>query len=443
MKIKKITASIMALTAVISTFPSVSATLANDTTSLYFTATSYTDYTLKHDVQIDSDSVIPGGKAWEISVASDGTPCYIAEPGKSVATNIMKYQDGLKYSEYRNRSLSRIGDTELTEEQMTGLNSVLLYGFSGEPNDAVYGYDMTVQENDADFAPKYIATQLLIWEVMAGQRNNYYDYCDDWTHWKRDFSYQSNGYSAVSEILDSFTDSSKGEQVRKYYEEYEQAIKAESKRITFAADKSYASGKNDEFIYAKNDSFRSEGEDKSIYEFRDNSAGNISRNENTASISNTDFNNVLNEFDVTVTNGKLLDHSDNKLTVKADDDSVAEIKFTHKASDKCMPVFFDVDTENAAALIYPEEMHREYYAFADGVKNYKLKAETLFGDVDTDGKIGVSDTVCIAKFNANQNKFPLSEQGFLNADVTHDGIVDASDLLKLVEFSIQKIDSLD
>ncbi len=58
------------------------------------------------------------------------------------------------------------------------------------------------------------------------------------------------------------------------------------------------------------------------------------------------------------------------------------------------------------------------------------------GDADGNGKVSVSDIVCVLQYAANKAKYPLSDPGFKNADVDEDGDVTTKDA-----FLIQEIDS--
>ena len=63
--------------------------------------------------------------------------------------------------------------------------------------------------------------------------------------------------------------------------------------------------------------------------------------------------------------------------------------------------------------------------------------DVLYGDANTDGKITLADCVAILQYVANKEKYPLSEQGTVNADCynTGDGITSRDAL------SVQKYDS--
>ena len=63
-----------------------------------------------------------------------------------------------------------------------------------------------------------------------------------------------------------------------------------------------------------------------------------------------------------------------------------------------------------------------------------------YGDVDLNGMVELADVTKLSKYLLNSAAFPLdSDTALKNADVTHDGIVNALDLSKLLEFNIGKI----
>ena len=58
---------------------------------------------------------------------------------------------------------------------------------------------------------------------------------------------------------------------------------------------------------------------------------------------------------------------------------------------------------------------------------------TLWGDIDLSGDVDVSDAVLAARYSVG-DRVNVKEQGIVNADVTHDGVVKNDDVLKLVRF---------
>ena len=61
------------------------------------------------------------------------------------------------------------------------------------------------------------------------------------------------------------------------------------------------------------------------------------------------------------------------------------------------------------------------------------------GDVNLDCAVDVSDAVLVSRFAAEDRTAVITDQGRANADVTHDGNVDAQDCAKLLQFISKKI----
>lgn len=98
-------------------------------------------------------------------------------------------------------------------------------------------------------------------------------------------------------------------------------------------------------------------------------------------------------------------------------------------------------TENKKILYGSFRIEKPEIVFGDGT------AENVpvfcIGDADCSGQIDVSDAVLIARFAAEDRDAVLTDQGRQNADVTHDGSVDAQDSAKLLQYIAKKIQSLD
>ncbi len=63
----------------------------------------------------------------------------------------------------------------------------------------------------------------------------------------------------------------------------------------------------------------------------------------------------------------------------------------------------------------------------------------ITGDANCDGSIDVSDAVLIARFAAEDREATMTDQGRQNADVTHDGNVDAQDTTKILQYIAKQI----
>ena len=68
--------------------------------------------------------------------------------------------------------------------------------------------------------------------------------------------------------------------------------------------------------------------------------------------------------------------------------------------------------------------------------------KVMYGDVDCNGEVNIMDAVLLARIVGDDNTLKdtdVSEQGKLNADVTHDGATDANDLTKIMNYLAGKI----
>ena len=60
--------------------------------------------------------------------------------------------------------------------------------------------------------------------------------------------------------------------------------------------------------------------------------------------------------------------------------------------------------------------------------------EADWGNADEKNGVTVSDAVLVARIAANDKTAAITDQGRLNADITHDGKIDVNDLTKLLKF---------
>jgi hypothetical protein len=58
----------------------------------------------------------------------------------------------------------------------------------------------------------------------------------------------------------------------------------------------------------------------------------------------------------------------------------------------------------------------------------------VWGDVDESGTVDVADAVLLARFNAEDSEAVVSDQGKINADVTHDGKRAGDDVVKILRY---------
>ena len=211
-------------------------------------------YGQKSRTQISKNGKIAGG-LWYI-IAHNGDIAYCLEPGKPI--NSFKYKEGTIY---------------LSDNQETLLGQIFLYAYAKKPSN-LYSY--------SEYLPQYIATQLLVWEVIAGQRD-------------AQFNRISNGYTPVKDVLNNFKNAEVCKQVKSFYEAYEKNIKADGKKISFG--------------------YKLEADAK----FKSFSAGS------DGTYTFTDKNGQLNNFDVTVKDGSVVSKSATQLKIKAEANKTALI----------------------------------------------------------------------------------------------------------------------
>ena len=64
------------------------------------------------------------------------------------------------------------------------------------------------------------------------------------------------------------------------------------------------------------------------------------------------------------------------------------------------------------------------------------------GDATNDGQVTVSDIVAVLQYSVNKKKYPLTDQGYKNAEVTGDGDVAADDAFYIQQFDAGLIEEL-
>ncbi len=266
---------------------------------------SPTGYGQKSDTQISKNDTIKGGNNWSVLTLNGQDILYCLEAGKPVNVD----------SDYK--AYYKSGKISLTDRQNKLLKQVFLYSYTKVPSD-FYAYD--------EYMPQYIATQILIWEVMCGQRDD-------------NFNYVSNGYTAASKMLSNFNENAVSAKVKSYYQQYESNIKADGKKISFAET-------NMEKALKKAVKCNSDG----TYTF-------------------TDKNGQLNNFDITVKNGKVVSKSATQLKVRADNNKIAEISFVQNnvnaSGERCGMFVMDGGTNNQK-LSKLQADPRPYYAALQG-----------------------------------------------------------------------------
>ena len=261
-------------------------------------------YGQKSRTQISKNGKIAGG-LWYI-IAHNGDIAYCLEPGKPI--NSFKYKEGT---------------ISLTQNQKKLLGQVFLYAYAKKPAD-LYSY--------SEYLPQYIATQLLVWEVIAGQRD-------------AQFNRISNGYTPVKDVLNNFNNAEVCKQVKSFYEAYEKNIKTGSKEVSFAYKKD---------SLAKENALKC-GSD-GTYTF-------------------TDKNGQLNNFDVTVKDGSVVSKSATQLKVKAEANKTALITMKQNnvnASGERCGMLVLTNGSNNQTITKLQADPRDYYAAVKGVENGSL-----------------------------------------------------------------------
>lgn len=239
---------------------------------------------------------------------------YCIEPGAHVLTGDNYSKDAA--DEYLNKVKN---DTLNADEIKIVLGEVFLYAYTGKL-DSVEAYN------------RYVATQLLVWETIVGQRD-------------LNFKNIDNGYTPVKNIFSCFNDDYAGKAVKGYYDEYEGLIKAHSKSPSFAY-------KLKTMAQAKAASAESDG----TYTFNDK-------------------NNLLSNFDADIQNGSILKKSNNTLKIKADDGKIATVKLVQNNVNESgeLTGFLTLTCDSKQTLAELKADPRKYYVSVKGLENGKLE----------------------------------------------------------------------
>lgn len=152
---------------------------------------------LNKEVQISEEFTVPVTTyGWSIiHNMEDMKAVYCIEPGKLI--NHLS-----KYSVYKNYTYIEYlaKNANLSSDDMDKLMMRTIMN----------GYTANVDTIDSYY--RYVATQLLIWETISGQRDV-------------DFNKVDNGYTSVSEIMNNFNNNYLKTVISRYYNEYETCIK--------------------------------------------------------------------------------------------------------------------------------------------------------------------------------------------------------------------------
>lgn len=238
---------------------------------------------------------------------------YCIEPGTHVLTGDNYSQDAA--DEYLNKVKN---DTLNADEIRIVLGEVFLYAYTGKL-DTVEGYN------------RYVATQLLVWEVIVGQRD-------------LNFKNIDNGYTPVKNIFSCFNDDYAGQKIKGYYEEYEALIKSHSKSPSFA------------------------------YRLKSLAKANAVEAENDGTHTFTDKNNLLANFDAEVENGSVVSKSGKTLKIKADDGKIATVKLVQNNVNESgeLTGFLTLTCDSKQTLAELKAEPRKYYVSVKGLENGSL-----------------------------------------------------------------------
>lgn len=252
---------------------------------------------------------------WCIIHTSDSTRAvYCIEPGKHVLSGDMYNENAAEdyLNKVKNKTLS-------TEEIQAALRKTFLYAYTGKLD-------------TAESYMKYTATQLLVWEVIVGQRD-------------LDFKRVSNGYTSVEKMLSNFKDDYAGQKVSEYYYDYEAKIQKDKKSVSFAKISKES---------AKASAVKA-GAD-GTYTFNDK-------------------NKQLENFDASISNGTVVSKSGNSLKVKADDGKTAVVTLMqNNLSDSGeFTGFLTLTSNSRQTLAKLKAGKRKYYAAVKGLENGNLE----------------------------------------------------------------------
>ena len=92
-------------------------------------------------------------------------------------------------------------------------------------------------------------------------------------------------------------------------------------------------------------------------------------------------------------------------------------------------------------FIYPAEQ-QDTQSFRDKLANLTymvFNSIASYGDANTDGMVDVADAVLIARYAVSDPEAILTDQGRINADVTHDGNADGQDAAKILLYIAKRI----
>ena len=218
------------------------------------------------DIQIGENLTIDQRSHWAMIHTSESMRAvYCLEPGKPVSNGDIYDADTENY-------LNSVTNPTLTAEEIR----ILL--------ERVFQNGYTGNLDTVDSYYRYVATQLLVWEVLVGQRDMAFETAD-------------NGYAAVAEIFGKFTNSFASGKAKGYYDSYADAIKNHAESLKFGY-----------LTEAKAQENVLDADADGTYTFTDSAVS-------------------FSDFEVTVTNGKIIELTDFTLKIQANAGETALVTF--------------------------------------------------------------------------------------------------------------------
>lgn len=219
------------------------------------------------DIQIGENLTIDQRSHWAmIHTSHSMRAVYCLEPGKPVS-------NGDTYDADTENYLNSVTNPTLTAEEICILlERVFQHGYTGNLDNVNSYY-------------RYVATQLLVWEVLVGQRD-------------MDFETADNGFTAVAEIFGKFISSFASGKAKSYYDSYADAIKSHAESLHFGY-----------LTEAQAQENVLESDADGTYTFTDSAVS-------------------FSDFEVTVTNGEVIELTDTALKIQANSGETALVTFT-------------------------------------------------------------------------------------------------------------------
>lgn len=265
------------------------------------------------DIHIGENLTIDQRSHWAmIHTSQSMRAVYCLEPGKPVS-------NGDTYDADTENYLNSVTNPTLTAEEIR----ILL--------ERVFQHGYTGNLDTVDSYYRYVATQLLVWEVLVGQRDMAFETAD-------------NGFTAVAEIFGKFTNSFASGKAKGYYDSYADAIKNHAESLNFGYLTEVQAQKN--VLDADADG---------TYTFTDSAVS-------------------FSNFKVTVTNGEVIELTDTSLKIQANAGETALVTFTLARDSMSGFITLTADSRQTLAELYTGES--VYYAAVKAAPAVTTTTET-------------------------------------------------------------------